>query len=54
MLFDVHVVTQEEYDAHLQRLEDEGATSKLPLLGGDFVSTPAGLASGDESEEGAE
>jgi cytochrome c oxidase subunit 2 len=54
MLFDVHVVTQEEYDAHLQELEDAGATSELPLLGGDFASTPAGLESGDESEEGAE
>jgi cytochrome c oxidase subunit 2 len=47
-------VTQEEYDAHLQQLQDEGATSELPLLGGEFASTPAGLESGDESEEGAE
>ncbi|GAA1768509.1 cytochrome c oxidase subunit II [Nocardioides hankookensis] len=54
MLFDVHVVTEEEYEAHLQQLQDEGATSDKPLLGGDFASTQAGLESGDESEEGAE
>ncbi|GAA4721774.1 cytochrome c oxidase subunit II [Nocardioides conyzicola] len=53
MLFNVHVVTREEYDAHLQELQDAGATSDLPLLGGDFASTQSGLA-GDESEEGAE
>lgn len=53
MLFNVHVVTREEYDAHLQELTDAGATSELPLLGGDFASTQTGLA-GDESEEGAE
>ncbi|WP_235547435.1 MULTISPECIES: cytochrome c oxidase subunit II [unclassified Nocardioides] len=54
MLFKVKVVTKEEYEAHLQQLQDEGATSDTPLLGGDFASTQAGLASGDESEEGAE
>jgi cytochrome c oxidase subunit 2 len=47
------VVTREEYDAHLKELQDAGATSELPLLGGDFASTQTGLA-GDESEEGAE
>jgi cytochrome c oxidase subunit II len=54
MLFTVHVVTMEEYQAHLQELTDAGATSELPLLGGDYASTQAGLESGDESEEGAE
>jgi len=54
MLFDVHVVTMEEYEAHLQQLQDAGAESDLPLLGGDFASTQTGLESGDESEEGAE
>jgi cytochrome c oxidase subunit 2 len=54
MLFDVHVVTMEEYEAHLKLLQDEGAETDLPLLGGEFASTQTGLESGDESEEGAE
>lgn len=54
MLFNVHVVSQEDYQAYLQQLEDAGATSDLPLLGGDYASTQTGLESGDESEEGAE
>ena len=54
MLFNVHVVSQADYDAHVQQLADAGATSDLPLLGGDFASTQTGLESGDESEEGAE
>ena len=54
MLFNVHVVTQAEYDAHLQQLEDAGATSELPLLGGEYASTQTGLESGEESEEEAE
>jgi cytochrome c oxidase subunit II len=54
MLFNVRVVTQDEYDTYIQSLEDAGATSELPLLGGSFASTQAGLESGDESEEGAE
>ena len=37
-----------------QELEDAGATSEQPLLGGEYASTQAGLESGDESEEGAE
>ncbi len=53
MLFNVHVVSMEDYKAHLQELEDAGATSELPLLGGENAYTQAGLA-GDESEEGAE
>jgi len=35
MLFNVKVVTREEYDQHLQDLVDAGQTSDLPLLGGD-------------------
>jgi cytochrome c oxidase subunit II len=54
MLFDVKIVTEEEYAAFLQSLEDEGSTSEAPLLGGTFADTQAGLESGDESEEGAE
>lgn len=54
MLFRVHVVSEADYQAHLEALEAAGATSELPLLGGEYASTQAGLESGDESEEGAE
>jgi cytochrome c oxidase subunit 2 len=53
MLFNVKIVTESEYDAYLQQLEDAGAVSDKPLLGGSFASTQAGLA-GDDSEEGTE
>jgi len=46
MLFDVHVVSREEYDDHLQELEDAGLTSDLPLLGGAEAYTQEGLESG--------
>jgi cytochrome c oxidase subunit II len=57
MLFDVQVVSQEEYDAYVQSLADSGATSEQPLVGGDFVHTQAGLGNEAETEgsqEGAE
>jgi cytochrome c oxidase subunit 2 len=54
MLFDVHVVTVAEYEAHLEQLQADGAETDEPLLGGEFASTQTGLESGDESEEGAE
>lgn len=54
MLFDVYVVSREEYDAHLQELADAGSTSEVPLVGGDYARSQAGLESGDETEEGAE
>ena len=54
MLFEVHVVSVEEYDQYIQSLQDAGAEGDQPLLGGDYASTQAGLESGDESEEGAE
>jgi cytochrome c oxidase subunit 2 len=50
MLFTVHVVSQEDYEAHLKDLEDQGLTSDLPLLGGAEAYTQAGLESGGESE----
>ena len=43
MLFTVKVVSREEYDAHLQDLADAGATSELPLIGGQNSSTQVGL-----------
>ena len=54
MLFNVEVVSEEQYDAYVQSLQDAGATSELPLLGGDYARTQTGLASGTESEEEAE
>jgi cytochrome c oxidase subunit II len=49
MLFTVHVVSREDYDAHLQELEAAGNASTLPLIGGQNASTQVGL---DEDPEG--
>jgi cytochrome c oxidase subunit 2 len=54
MLFNVEVVSMEEYEAFLQELEDLGDVTEKPLLGGDYASTQAGLDAGDATEEGAE
>ncbi|GAA2116728.1 cytochrome c oxidase subunit II [Nocardioides bigeumensis] len=51
MLFNVKVVSPEEYDAELQRLEEKGNTSDAPLFGGAEAYTQAGLDDA-ESEEG--
>jgi cytochrome c oxidase subunit 2 len=47
MLFTVHVVSREDYEAHLQELEDAGQTSDLPLLGGEGAYTEHGLDEGE-------
>ena len=52
MLFEVHVVSREDYEQHLQDLEDAGQTSDLPLLGGEEAYTQEGLDSG--SVEGSQ
>jgi cytochrome c oxidase subunit 2 len=54
MLFDVKIVSQEDYESYVQSLVDAGVESDAPLLGGSFASTQAGLDSGDESGGGAE
>ncbi|MBA2952241.1 cytochrome c oxidase subunit II [Nocardioides sp. MAH-18] len=54
MLFNVHVVSREDYDAHLRELEAAGNTSDLPLIGGEYASTQAGLEAGQQDEEEAE
>ncbi|MDI6908968.1 cytochrome c oxidase subunit II [Nocardioides sp.] len=54
MLFNVKVVSVDDYQAYLKQLEDAGATSQAPLLGGEYASTQAGLDSGDQSEEDAQ
>ena len=51
MLFNVEVVSAEEYEQYLQKLEQQGNTSDEPVLGGNFVNEQVGL---DEGEEGAE
>jgi len=50
MLFNVHVVSREDYEAHLQELEDAEQTSDLPLLGGEDAYTQDGLDPEGESE----
>ena len=50
MLFNVKVVSQEEYDAYLGELADAGNTAELPVLGGDYVREQAGL---DDDSEGS-
>jgi len=50
MLFNVKVVSREEYEAHLQDLKDQGLESDLPLLGGAEAHTQAGLESKGEAE----
>ena len=52
MLFNVKVVSREEYETHLQDLVDAGLTSDLPLLGGSEAYTQEGLDSG--SVEGSQ
>jgi cytochrome c oxidase subunit II len=52
MLFNVHVVSRDDYEAHLQQLQDEGLTSDRPLLGGENVSTEHGLETTNPNGEG--
>jgi cytochrome c oxidase subunit 2 len=52
MLFELHVVSRDDYDQHLQELADAGQTSDLPLLGGSEAYTQEGLDSG--SVEGSQ
>ncbi len=49
MLFNVHVVSQEDYDAYLRALQAAGTETELPLLGGENATTQQGL---DENPEG--
>jgi cytochrome c oxidase subunit 2 len=50
MLFEVKVVSREDYEAHLQDLQDQGLESDLPILGGREAHTQAGLESKGGSE----
>jgi cytochrome c oxidase subunit 2 len=51
MLFNVDVVSAEEYQDHLASLEDRGDVSEKPLLGGEEAYTQAGLEESGEDEE---
>jgi cytochrome c oxidase subunit 2 len=53
MLFNVEVVSVEDYENHLQQLEDQGNVSDEPLLGGSYSTEQEGLAD-DDDEEGSE
>ena len=48
MLFNVKVVSLEDYESHLQDLEAAGRVSEEPLLGGADATTQSGLGSGEE------
>lgn len=48
MLFNVKVVSQEEYAQYLKDRADAGKTSQVPLLGGSQAYTQAGLDGGAE------
>ena len=50
MLFNVEVVTREEFDAYLQDKEAQGDVSERPLLGGAEADTQAGLEGLEEGE----
>ena len=51
MLFNVEVVSPEEYDAYLQDLEAQGNYADEPLLGGSNTRDQAGLDTGEEESE---
>jgi len=53
MLFNVHVVSQADYQKYLQQLQAASGATDKPLLGGAYATTQAGLA-GDDDEEGSQ
>jgi cytochrome c oxidase subunit 2 len=50
MLFNVKVVSPEDYATYLQGLEEAGRTSEVALMGGQRAYTPAGLPEEEVSE----
>lgn len=52
MLFNVKVVSREDYDAYVAGLVDAGNTSETPLIGGDEARTQAGLEPTESEGEG--
>jgi cytochrome c oxidase subunit 2 len=53
MLFQVEVVSQAEYEAHLAELAEAGQTADEPLLGGAYATTQTGLGE-SQSQEGSQ
>jgi cytochrome c oxidase subunit 2 len=53
MLFNVEVVSQEDYQAYLEELEAAGQTAAEPLLGGSDATTQTGLGE-SQSQEGSQ
>ena len=51
MLFTVKIVSAEDYEAHVEELADAGASSELPLIGGDFADTQVGLDTEESADE---
>lgn len=43
MLFEVHVVSRDEYDQFVQSLQQAGAETDKPVLGGSYANTQVGL-----------
>jgi cytochrome c oxidase subunit II len=58
MLFNVEVVSREDFDAYLRELQKAGFESEKPVIGGEHSRTPAGLEhlslDDDDSEEGSQ
>ena len=60
MLFNVEVVSREDFDTYLQGLQDAGFESEEPVIGGDQANTQKGLEpeslaeDDDQDEEGSE
>jgi len=52
MLFNVHVVSRDDYEAHLQDLEDQGLATDRPLLGGESATTESGEETTPEDPNG--
>jgi cytochrome c oxidase subunit II len=54
MLFNVEVVSSDDYEQYLKQLESRGQVSDEPLLGGAHANTQAGLAESDGSDGGSQ
>ncbi|UFN45632.1 aa3-type cytochrome oxidase subunit II [Nocardioides okcheonensis] len=51
MLFNVEVVSQEEYDSYLSDLAEAGNTAASPVLGGTYVNDQVGLETASEGAQ---
>jgi cytochrome c oxidase subunit 2 len=54
MLFNVEVVSAEEYESYLKELQSQGSVSDEPLLGGENARTQAGFDNPADENEGGE